>query len=104
MCNKMTKERWLELMKPFEEGDGVMLTNEEIDAGWHWCEEWDGLLVNVDDDEFVSCTCKFMDKFRTPERIKAMQEKITQWKEPQDAMDRLADLDEELGLNPGSTQ
>jgi hypothetical protein len=30
-----------------------------------------------------------------------MQDKIAKWKEPQDAMQRLADLDEELGLNPG---
>jgi hypothetical protein len=42
-----------------------------------------------------------MEKFRTPERIKAMQDKIARWKGPQEAMKRLAELDEELGLNPG---
>jgi hypothetical protein len=40
-----------------------------------------------------------MEKFRTSERIKAMQDKIAKWKGSQDAMQRLADLDEELGLN-----
>ena len=101
MSDKMTRERWLELMQPYAENDGINLTPEEIEAGYHWCEEWDGLLIHVDDDEFVSCTCGFMEKFRTPERIKAMQDKIAKWKGPQDAMQRLADLDEELGLNPG---
>jgi hypothetical protein len=101
MSKKMTKERWNYLMQPFEGNEDVMLTAEELNEGWHWCEEWDGLLIHVDDDEFVSCNCGFMEKFRTPERIKAMQDKIAKWKEPQDAMQRLADLDEELGLNPG---
>ena len=101
MSKKMTKERWNYLMQPFEGNEDVMLTAEELNEGWHWCEEWDGLLIHVDDDEFVSCTCGFMEKFRTPERIKGMQDKIAKWKEPQDAMQRLADLDEELGLNPG---
>ena len=101
MSKKMTKERWNYLMQPFDGNEDVMLTAEELNEGWHWCEEWDGLLIHVDDDEFVSCTCGFMEKFRTPERIKAMQDKIAKWKGPQDAMQRLADLDEELGLNPG---
>lgn len=103
MCKNMSEDRWMELMKPFEEGDGIMMSKEEIDAGWHWCEEWDGLLIHVDDDEFVSCTCKFMDRFRTPERIKSMQEKIIQWRGSEDDMQKLADLIEELGLNPGNT-
>ena len=101
MSKKMTKERWNYLMQPFDGNEDVMLTAEELNEGWHWCEEWDGLLIHVDDDEFVSCTCGFMEKFRTPERIKAMQDKIAKWKGPQEAMQRLADLDEELGLNPG---
>jgi hypothetical protein len=101
MPKKMTRERWIELMKPFAENDGINLTQEEIDEGWHWCEEWDGLLIHVDDDEFIPCTCSWMDRFRTPERIKAMNEKMEKRCEAQEAMDEIAKLDEELGLNPG---
>lgn len=99
MSNKMTKERWQELMKPFEEGDGVMLTSEEIDAGWHWCEEWDGLLIHVDDDEFDCCSCSWMQKFKTPERMKIIKERMDSKCKSQEALNKLSDLDEELGLH-----
>ena len=88
----MSEDRWMELMKPFEEGDGIMMSKEEIDAGWHWCNDWDGLLIHVDDDEFKACECSWMEKFRTPERMK-------KWYKAQEAMDKIAKLDEELGLN-----
>jgi hypothetical protein len=91
MSKKMTQERWNELMKPFEGNEDMMLTAEELADGWHWCEEWDGLLINIDDREFEHCKCGFMDRFRTPERIQKMKQ--------QQALDKIAQLDEELGLN-----
>jgi hypothetical protein len=91
MPKKMTQERWLELMKPVGVNEDMMLTAEELADGWHWCDEWDSLLIHVDDREFEHCKCKFMDKFRTPERIR----KMTQ----EQALDKIAQLDEELGLN-----
>jgi len=94
MSDKMTKERWLELMQPYAENDGINLTAEEVEAGWHWCEEWDGLLIHVDDVEFEACGCSWMEKFRTPERMKKRYKS-------QEAMDEIAKLDEEMGLNPG---
>jgi hypothetical protein len=100
MSDKMTRERWLELMQPYAENDGINLTPEEIAAGYHWCEEWDGLLIHVDDDEFDCCTCSWMDKFRTPERMKMIKERVEQRYKSQEAMDRIAELDEELELNP----
>ena len=35
------------------------LTEEEIEAGWIFCCEWDGLLINRNDEEgeIQSCTC-----------------------------------------------
>jgi hypothetical protein len=99
MCNKMTKERWLELMQPYAENDGINLTAEEVEAGWHWCDEWDGLLIHVDDVEFEACRCSWMDKFRTPERIKMIKERMEQRHKSQEAMEQIAKLDEELGLN-----
>jgi hypothetical protein len=101
MNGKMTKERWLELMQPFAENDGINLTQEEIEAGYHWCEEWDGLLIHVDDDEFDCCGCSWMEKFRTPERMEMFRKRMEERYGSQEAMDKIAKLDEEMGLNPG---
>jgi hypothetical protein len=99
MSNKMTKERWLELMQPYAENDGINLTAEEVEAGWHWCEEWDGLLIHVNDDEFDCCACSWMEKFRTPERMKQIGMRMERRDKSQEALDKLSDLDEELGLH-----
>lgn len=49
----MTLERWLEV----EDGDSP-LTAEERAEGWHWCYDWDGLLIGPGMQEMESCTCK----------------------------------------------
>ena len=86
----MTQERWDYLMRPFEGDESVMLTAEELANGWHWCDEWDGLLIHADDGEFIHCKCGFMEKFRTPERMEKMKQ--------QKALDSIADLDIALGF------
>jgi hypothetical protein len=99
MNDKMTRERWMELMHPYAESKGIELTKEEVDAGWHWCNEWDGLLIHVDDDEFLCCcSCSWMEKFKTPERMKAYEDRMEKRHASQEAMDKIAELDEELGL------
>ena len=61
----MTQERFDFLMQPFDDEDFiVMLTADELKNGWHWCDEWDGLLIHTDDIEFKHCKCEFMNKFR----------------------------------------
>jgi len=96
----MTRERWMQLMQPFAENDGINLTAEEVEDGWHWCNDWDGLLIHVDDAEFLCCCgCSWMEKFRTPELTKAYEERMEQRYKSQEAMDQIAKLDEELGLN-----
>ncbi len=61
----MTQARFDFLMQPFDDEDFiVMLTAEELKNGWHWCDEWDGLLIHTDDIEFQHCKCEFMNKFR----------------------------------------
>ena len=87
----MSQERWEYLMQPFNGDEGVMLTGEETAQGWHWCDNWDGLLIHVDDREFEHCHCGFMEKFRTPQRLQRMKQ--------EQALDKLALLDAELGLN-----
>ena len=61
--HKMTQERWNYLMQPFDGDESVMLTAQELANGWHWCDEWDGLLIHTDDVEFQHCKCEFMNKF-----------------------------------------
>ena len=48
----MTNERYLEI-----ERDGGYLTVEEALDGWHFCWEWDGLLVGPGMDEMEACIC-----------------------------------------------
>ena len=61
----MTQERFDFLMQPFDDEDFiVMLTAEELKNGWHWCDDWDSLLIHAADVEFKQCKCEFMNKFR----------------------------------------
>jgi len=51
----MSSERWEALMR-FE--DGVDLSMEERSLGWHFCTEWDGLLIGPGMDECKYCLCE----------------------------------------------
>ena len=48
----MTANRWQELMA----GTSGRITSAEIKQGWHWCNEFDLLLRNSNEEEF-KCTC-----------------------------------------------
>lgn len=47
----MTPERYAEACTTGK------LTQEEIDEGYHFCLEWDLLLIHRDDPEFDVCIC-----------------------------------------------
>jgi len=49
----MTRNRWAE----FWNNDDAQLTDAEIAEGWHFCWEWDGLLVGPGMDELDCCHC-----------------------------------------------
>ena len=50
----MSLSRWRELMND----DAKMLSSDEKDKGWHFCNDWDGLLINAgDDQEGGACFC-----------------------------------------------
>jgi hypothetical protein len=49
----MTSERWTALSK----SEHLNLTEEEIKYGWHFCHEWDGLLVGPGMKEAEACLC-----------------------------------------------
>lgn len=38
-------------------GPCVHLTPEEMAEGWHWCPEWDDLLIHPADGEYALCEC-----------------------------------------------
>lgn len=49
----MTPERWKRLMRSDDEN----LRVDEIELGWHWCAEFDGLLVGPGMGELGCCKC-----------------------------------------------
>ena len=53
----MTKDRYTALMRGDES-----LTDAEMSQGWHFCWDWDGLLISPDMPEFNACICKVATK------------------------------------------
>lgn len=52
--NAMSRQRWTALMKD----DRLGLSGAEIEIGYHFCHEWDGLLVGPDmPEEWECCKC-----------------------------------------------
>jgi hypothetical protein len=49
---KIPRERRIEL----EQGTASLNPHEKAD-GWHFCLEWDGMLVHPDDPEAQCCLC-----------------------------------------------
>lgn len=33
------------------------LTPEEVEAGWHFCPDWDGMLIHPNSPEGACCLC-----------------------------------------------
>jgi hypothetical protein len=48
----MTNERYMEIEKA-----GCGITQEEWNAGWHWCYDWDCMLVGPGMQAQESCLC-----------------------------------------------
>jgi hypothetical protein len=51
----MTDERYSQLMGNLD----LSVTPEEFDEGYHFCMDWDGLLICPSDLEWCACTCDF---------------------------------------------
>ncbi len=49
----MTEDR----LNAFWEDENLELTFKELKEGWHFCWEWDGLLVGPGMQELKACTC-----------------------------------------------
>lgn len=50
----MDKFRYAELESGITD---AKLTRSEIDEGWHFCREWDGMLVGPGMPEMKACGC-----------------------------------------------
>lgn len=69
--NGMLLSRWRELM----DDESKQLTPEEKEKGWHFCNEFDGLLVGpAEDPEWDCCTC-FTEEEKAAFLAKAKSEK-----------------------------
>lgn len=61
----MTLDRWCEVNSSWTE----KLTDQELKEGWHFCVEFDGLLVGPGMGELNHCRCECANHlFRPPER------------------------------------
>ena len=49
----MNRQRYLEV----EYGKDVTLTEEEQNQGWHFCADWDYMLIGPGMHELYCCTC-----------------------------------------------
>jgi hypothetical protein len=70
----MNRERYIEL-----DNSGTGLTKEEWEAGWHWCLEWDDMLVGPGTQEALVCSCN--------------HPKIEEWKQSEEAQKMQSELD-----------
>jgi hypothetical protein len=70
---QVNRERYMELDRT---GEG--LTKEEWEAGWHWCNEWDGMLVGPDTDEALVCSCDHpvIEAWKQSDAGKKLQEEL----------------------------
>lgn len=63
MHHTMTDKRYDELMTE-DSSISCVLTEEELNEGWHWCLEWDDLLIHPNDTtEYSFCRCEGFEKF-----------------------------------------
>jgi hypothetical protein len=52
----MTDDRYRALMSD----DELRLTDEELREGWHFCDQFDGLLVGPGMPEMETCHCRYL--------------------------------------------
>ena len=69
----MNRERYIELDR-----SGTGLTEQEWEEGWHWCNEWDGMLVGPNTDEALVCSCSHpaIEKWKESEDGKKLQQEL----------------------------
>lgn len=66
----MTRDRFLQI-----DISGEGLTEEEWKQGYHWCYEWDAMLVGPGQEEALMCSCDHpaIEEWKKSEEGKAMR-------------------------------
>lgn len=54
----MTDQRWHDLM----DDEALKLNEQEQAQGWHFCPEWDGLLIGPGMGQVGKCGCNELSK------------------------------------------
>ena len=90
----MNRERYIEL-----DNSGKGLTDEEYNQGWHWCGEWDDMLVGPGSLEALVCSCNHpkIEEWKKTEEAVKMQEDLNKRMDNK-YLDKIAELDEEIGF------
>ena len=52
----MRRSRYVNIMQ----GMATLTTEEKKE--WHFCKDWDGLLIHINDNEYAYCKCKFKEE------------------------------------------
>lgn len=37
--------------------DVEWLTNDQLESGYHFCNDWDFMVIHISDPEYASCAC-----------------------------------------------
>lgn len=90
----MDDKRFLELDR-----SGQGLTKEEWDKGYHWCLEWDDMLVGPGSLEALVCSCNHpkIEEWKKTEEAAKMQEDLNKRMDNK-YLDKIAELDEDIGF------
>ena len=85
----------------------AQLTDDEIAMGWHWCLEWDDMLIHPAMEEYANCTCEGCEAFAEKARkrrdaldtIYALDELLNAHADPVNPEDAKKDLKHEADAN-----
>jgi hypothetical protein len=87
----MNKQRIIDLQKSETE-----LTEEEVKQGWHFCPDFDDLLIGPGNVEAFVCNCSLssIEEWKKTEEAKELYQNFFSNR----YLDELSKLDQELGL------
>lgn len=78
--------------------DGLKLTPEEISNGWHFCWDWDGLLIGPGMGEMKSCKCA-RNRAEFEQGLNKMDHEMKSITDALDASERLSEDDFAIRFN-----
>lgn len=79
---EMSSERWNRLTET-----GEALTEAEMLAGWHWCYDWDDMLVGPGMPEAMCCNCGVpaVNEWKTSDEARRLAQELEERNEREEA-------------------